>query len=245
MPFPDAGLAPAPAGRAAYYRWLFFAAGPLEAAVVNKALGVEVSDDQIRMVGYGTYDTVLDTLQNAIPADGYIAGERFTAADVYLGSHIGWGLQFGSTRSETGICRVFRAGERPRRLPSGRRAGQRGPPLKAPADRGNPGGDRRRRTRLLHIIPCRRSRQHVILPHAPRRSAGERLAKTDRPARNGPDGRAQCRSRVSGPDTRATTASTYAGRQHDTAAYNTACRRDESVNAGDRPQNKLAVRRIG
>ncbi len=105
--FPEAGLAPDPAERAAYYRWMFFAAGPLEAAVVNKALGVEVSDEQVRMVGYGTYDTVLDTLQNAIPSDGYIAGERFTAADVYLGSHIGWGMQFGSIDPRPGFADYF------------------------------------------------------------------------------------------------------------------------------------------
>ena len=105
--FPEAGLAPAPAERAAYYRWLFFAAGPLEAAVVNKALGVEVTDEQVRMVGYGTYDTVLDTLQNAIPPDGYIAGERFTAADVYVGSHIGWGMQFGSIEERPGFAEYF------------------------------------------------------------------------------------------------------------------------------------------
>ena len=105
--FPDAGLAPAPADRAAYYRWLFFAAGPLEAAVVNKALGVEVTDEQVRMVGYGNYGFVLDTLQEAIPAEGYIAGEHFTAADVYVGSHIGWGLQFGSIDERPGFAEYF------------------------------------------------------------------------------------------------------------------------------------------
>ena len=41
--FPDAGLAPPPDARGAYYRWLFFAAGPLEAAVVNHSLGFEMA----------------------------------------------------------------------------------------------------------------------------------------------------------------------------------------------------------
>ena len=94
--FPDAGLAPPPGNRGAFYRWLFFAAGPLEAAVTNRFLGFEPPADQRPMVGYGTYEAVLDTLEHAVTARGYIAGERFSAADVYVGSHVGWGLQMGS-----------------------------------------------------------------------------------------------------------------------------------------------------
>ncbi|MES1943501.1 glutathione S-transferase [Salinisphaera sp. PC39] len=94
--FPGAGLAPSTADRAAYYRWLFFAAGPLEAAVTNKAIGAEPGEDQRRMVGYGSLATVLDVLEDALSDREYIAGERFSAADVYLGSHIGWGMQWGT-----------------------------------------------------------------------------------------------------------------------------------------------------
>ena len=93
--FPDAGLAPPPAERGAYYRWLFFAAGPLEQAVVNRALGVDVPADKERMAGYGTYDRTIDTIEAAVSGDGFVAGDRFTAADVYVGSHIGWGMMFG------------------------------------------------------------------------------------------------------------------------------------------------------
>lgn len=92
--FPQAGLAPALDQRAAYYRWLFFAAGPLEAAVTNKRLGFESTEEQQRMVGYGNYDLVIDTLTKNINATTYICGEQFTAVDVYLGSHLGWGMQF-------------------------------------------------------------------------------------------------------------------------------------------------------
>ena len=94
--FPQSGLAPATADRADYYRWLFFAAGPLEAAAVNRALGFEVPADRRAMIGYGTYEAVLDTLEGALMSSPYIAGERFTAADVYVGSHLGWGMQFGT-----------------------------------------------------------------------------------------------------------------------------------------------------
>ena len=94
--FPNADLAPPSGARGAYYRWLFFAAGPVEAAVSNRFLGFEVPADKEAMMGYGTFAAVLDTLEGAVAGGGYVAGERFTAADVYIGSHIGWGLQMGS-----------------------------------------------------------------------------------------------------------------------------------------------------
>lgn len=96
--FPAAGLAPEPTSRlrAPYYRWMFFAAGPLEAAVTNKALGVNVPPEREAMVGYGNLATVMDALEGAVSVGDYILGERFSAADVYLGSQILWGLQFGS-----------------------------------------------------------------------------------------------------------------------------------------------------
>lgn len=94
--FPEAGLAPTEDERAAYWRWFFFGAGPVEAAVTNLALKVEVPAEKRGFVGYGSYDAVIDTLEAAVAAGPYLAGARFTAVDVYTGSQIGWGLQFGS-----------------------------------------------------------------------------------------------------------------------------------------------------
>lgn len=94
--FPEAGLAPPTHARADYYRWMFFAAGPLEAAVSNRALGFEVPPEKRGMIGYGSFEDVMNTLEKAVSANPFITGEQFTAADVYVGSHIGWGLQFGS-----------------------------------------------------------------------------------------------------------------------------------------------------
>ena len=96
--FPAAGLAPAHGdkARAPYYRWLFFAAGPVESAVTNKSLGVEVPAGRERMAGYGSLGAVLDVLEGAVSKSVYVTGDRFTAADVYFGSQIGWGMQFGS-----------------------------------------------------------------------------------------------------------------------------------------------------
>lgn len=94
--FPEAGLAPEAGKRGAYYRWMFFAAGPLEAAVTNQALQVQVPADKQGFVGYGSMETVLGALSGAVKANSYIAGDRFSAADVYVGAQIGWGLQFGT-----------------------------------------------------------------------------------------------------------------------------------------------------
>ena len=97
--FPDAGLAPSTDSRADYSRWLFFAAGPVEAAVTNKALGFVVPEGRDRMAGYGSFDHAIDTLEGAVSGQTWICGDRFTAADVYVGSQIDWGLSFGSIPS--------------------------------------------------------------------------------------------------------------------------------------------------
>ncbi len=90
--FPEAGLAPDAKDRGAYYRWLFFSAGPLEHAVTNKTLGVKLQGQQEAMVGYGNLVLVQNALEQALQKSPYIAGEKFTATDVYVGSHVFWGL---------------------------------------------------------------------------------------------------------------------------------------------------------
>ena len=94
--FPAAGLAPALDDRADYYRWLFFAAGPIEAATTNKSLGLEPTDEQERMAGYGNMQRTLDVVTAHLAGNDYVCGGKFTAADVYLGSHIIWGSAFGT-----------------------------------------------------------------------------------------------------------------------------------------------------
>jgi glutathione S-transferase len=96
--FPDKGLAPPPASleRGPYYRWMFFAAGPVEAAVTGKSMGLLAPEDKKMMAGYGSFEETIDALERAVSQGPYVCGERFTAADVYVGAQIGWGMMFGA-----------------------------------------------------------------------------------------------------------------------------------------------------
>ena len=97
--FPQAGLAPAADDplRASYYRWLFFAAGPVEAAVTAKGLGLLAPADKAMMAGYGSFDQTIDALEQAVAsASPWLLGERFSAVDVYVGSQVDFGLMFKS-----------------------------------------------------------------------------------------------------------------------------------------------------
>ena len=95
MAFPEAGLMAE--DKAAFFRWLFFAAGPLEQAVVNTSFGWRTKDqNEKRRAGYGDLDDVLNALAGHMERNDYVADGRFTAADVFVGSALGWGMQFGT-----------------------------------------------------------------------------------------------------------------------------------------------------
>lgn len=96
--FPAKQLRPAPGDPrcADYYRWLFFGAGPLEQAVVAKALGWQVPAGRNATVGFGTYDDTINTLERALASGPFLCGGQFSAADVYVGSQLGWGMMFGT-----------------------------------------------------------------------------------------------------------------------------------------------------
>jgi glutathione S-transferase len=114
--FPQARLAPPPGDRlrGPYYRWLFFTAGPVEAAVSNKALGFVVPPERERMMGYGRVDTVLDTLEAAVSRSEHLVGDCFSAADLYVGSHLGFGMMFGTIEKRPAFQHYWqRLSERP------------------------------------------------------------------------------------------------------------------------------------
>lgn len=82
--------------KADYFRWMFFAAGPLEQAITAKSLGWTVSAKEQVMAGFGSYERTVDALEDWLASHDYVCGARFTMADVYVGSAVDWGLQFKS-----------------------------------------------------------------------------------------------------------------------------------------------------
>jgi len=93
---PQAGLLPEPQEKASYFRWLFFAAGPLEQAIMSKAMGWEVPPERTATTGFGNFEIALNTVDSWLNANDFATGSRFTMADTYVGSQIVWGLRFGS-----------------------------------------------------------------------------------------------------------------------------------------------------
>lgn len=91
--FPAAKLAPPPSdpARGTYYRWLFFAAGCFEPAVVDRMLD-RPPVKHTGALSYGTYETTLDALEKALAPGPYLVGSQFTAADVYVSAQLGHSL---------------------------------------------------------------------------------------------------------------------------------------------------------
>lgn len=93
---PEAGLLPSADESADYFRWLFFAAGPLEQAIITQAMGWQLPPGRERMAGWGSFERAIAAIDDHLAEHDYVCGERFTIADVYVGSQIDWGLTFGS-----------------------------------------------------------------------------------------------------------------------------------------------------
>jgi glutathione S-transferase len=119
--FPEAGLAPPPGSRlrGPYYRWLFFGAGPIEAAASNKAFGFDVPTERRGQIGYGCLADVVNALEGAVSDRDYLVGDRVTAADIYVGAQIGWGMMFGTIEKRPALERYW---ERLRDRPAAVRA---------------------------------------------------------------------------------------------------------------------------
>jgi glutathione S-transferase len=95
--FPEAGLVPE--DRSAFYRWMFFGAGPVDHAMGDAYMGFVIPDDKKGHSGYGSFEDVVRVLTDHLKNSTYFCGETFSAVDVYLGSVIGRGVDFGAFAS--------------------------------------------------------------------------------------------------------------------------------------------------
>lgn len=113
--FPEKNLSPGPLdiARGTYLRWLFFGAGCVEPAIIDKMFSRPMPD-RPGSLGYGTYEDTLNALEKAITPGPFILGGRFSAADVYIGSQIGWGMMTKGLESRPVFqSYMARCGERP------------------------------------------------------------------------------------------------------------------------------------
>lgn len=114
--FPLAGLAPEPGSpaRGDYYRWLFFAAGPLDTASTLKSLGYGPPPMGDVRAGWGSLDRVVAMLETMLAQRDWLAGDKFSAADIYLGSLLDWAIRFGNVADRPVFDRYLaRALDRP------------------------------------------------------------------------------------------------------------------------------------
>lgn len=105
--YPEKGLIPStPGALADFYRWMFFGAGPVEQALMAKSMKWETTPESSMMLGYGSIQDTLNAVEAALGNGSWICGDQFTAVDVYIGSHLSWGIQFG-TVEERPIFRKY------------------------------------------------------------------------------------------------------------------------------------------
>jgi glutathione S-transferase len=91
--FPAAALAPPVTSpeRGAYYRWMFFGAGCVDPAMLDRMMQRPAAPKP-SAIGYGCYEDTMNALEKALSPGPYILGERFSAADVYIGSQLRFGM---------------------------------------------------------------------------------------------------------------------------------------------------------
>jgi glutathione S-transferase len=77
--------------RGEYLRWCVFPSAVIEPACMAQSSGWEYKPGQ---AGFGSYETVLASIEGGVAPGPWLLGDRFTMADVLLGSTLRWMLMF-------------------------------------------------------------------------------------------------------------------------------------------------------
>jgi len=90
--FPEAGLAPPPGDprRGRFLQWLFFAAGNIEAGFTAKLQDLDLPHST---AGWGSFDHMMEVIEQALTPGPWLLGEQFTAVDVLLGVDLYFGQE--------------------------------------------------------------------------------------------------------------------------------------------------------
>ncbi|MBN8790922.1 MAG: glutathione S-transferase family protein [Stenotrophomonas nitritireducens] len=91
---PEKKLLPPPGSpeRGACYRWMLFAAGPLESFITARRHGALAPPVE---AGYGNEADLMRTLEGAVAGRKHLVGDRFTVADLYLAALLGYYMRIG------------------------------------------------------------------------------------------------------------------------------------------------------
>ena len=79
--------------RGPYLKWLFFAPGALEPAIMDRAFK-RAEEAPRQALPYGDFDTTMDVVARAVTRSPFLLGDQFTAADVVIGSMLRWSTLF-------------------------------------------------------------------------------------------------------------------------------------------------------
>ena len=116
--FPEAGLARATTRKRRLLSLAVLRCGTGRAGGDQQGDGFEPTPEKGRMFGYGSFDLAVNTLAITCREQDYVCGDRFTAADVYVGSQVLWGTQFGTLPVAPAVPRLWRAAVGARGLPA-------------------------------------------------------------------------------------------------------------------------------
>ncbi len=111
--FPQTRLSPAPTDpqRGRFLQWLMFSPTTLEPVMNEKREGATANSFTH---GWGDYDRAFNALESAMTPGPWLQGDRFAAADLYIASSLGFGMQFGMIdKRPTFVAFAERASARP------------------------------------------------------------------------------------------------------------------------------------
>lgn len=96
--FPQAKLAPAQVDgqRGEYYRWLFYTASSVEAALMEVAFQLPIQPSMRKSLGYGSMEQVIATLDGQLSKQSYLLGEHFQGCDLLLAGLLMFAIRSGA-----------------------------------------------------------------------------------------------------------------------------------------------------
>ena len=103
--FPQSGLGPQVGDpqRGAYLSWLFYRAGVMEPAFIERRVGFA---HVFGAMAWAPPEEVDEVLNAALAKGPYLLGDRFTAADIMIGGGINYAMMF-KLMTETPVLKAY------------------------------------------------------------------------------------------------------------------------------------------